>query len=30
MNQKLHSKIYVFSKDAKPFAGVVTSANFTL
>lgn len=30
INQKLHSKIYVFSRDAKPFAGVVTSANLTL
>lgn len=29
INQRLHSKIYVFSRKSKPFAGVVTSANLT-
>jgi len=29
LDQKLHSKVYVFRKDGCPFAGIVTSANLT-
>lgn len=29
LNEGLHSKIYVFRKGGRPFAGLVTSANFT-
>ena len=29
IDQSLHSKVYVFSKDKVPFAGIVTSANLT-
>lgn len=29
LDQKLHSKVYVFRKNGRPFAGVVTSANLT-
>jgi hypothetical protein len=29
LDQKLHCKVYVFSVDDKPFAGVITSANLT-
>lgn len=29
LNESLHSKIYVFSRNQTPFAGIVTSANLT-
>lgn len=29
LHQNLHSKVYVFRKAARPFAGIVTSANLT-
>lgn len=29
LNQKLHSKVYVFRENGQPFAGIVTSANLT-
>lgn len=29
LDQSLHSKVYVFRKDGRPFAGIVTSANLT-
>lgn len=29
LDQKLHSKVYIFRKNGTPFAGIVTSANFT-
>ncbi len=29
LDQSLHSKLYLFSRDGSPFAGIVTSANLT-
>jgi PLD-like domain len=29
LDQALHTKVYVFLKDSRPFAGIVTSANLT-
>jgi len=29
LDQNLHSKVYVFRKESRPFAGIVTSANLT-
>lgn len=29
LDQDLHSKVYVFRKESRPFAGIVTSANLT-